>query len=80
MPVLSGLFDWQKGLIWDIGFIAAGDQLPAGPELVHFCPAMVDTGASHTCIWELSRFVLLHSYSVLYFCSLHKGCLNNPVA
>lgn len=50
MPVLSGPFDWQKGLIWDIGFIAAGDQLPAGPDLIHFCPAMVDTGASHTCV------------------------------
>lgn len=52
MPVLSGSFNWQSGLIWRVGFIAANGKLPAQlrDDDIHFCDALVDTGASATCI------------------------------
>ena len=49
MPAFSGQFSWQDGLIWQTGFVAADKELPSS-DRIHVCPALVDTGASHTCI------------------------------
>ncbi|MCY3829058.1 MAG: aspartyl protease family protein [Rhodospirillaceae bacterium] len=51
MPAISGRFDWRTGLTWNIGFVAGGTpvtQIKNGT--LHVCPALVDTGASTTCI------------------------------
>jgi hypothetical protein len=48
MPAFSGQFDWATGLVWQVGVIA-GEELPKHMVL-HMCPALVDTGASETCI------------------------------
>ncbi|MXY90256.1 MAG: hypothetical protein F4Y89_06915 [Gammaproteobacteria bacterium] len=47
MPAISGQFDWRNGLIWQVGFVA-GDVEPTNN--LSFYPALVDTGASMTCI------------------------------
>lgn len=49
MPAFSGQFSWEDGLIWQVGFVAAEKELPQ-TDRIHLCPALVDTGASHTCI------------------------------
>lgn len=52
MPTLSGRFDWDQGLFMAVG---VGHPNPYGagahgtPRIV-FCRALVDPGASHTCI------------------------------
>lgn len=48
MPAFSGPFDWQLGLLWQVGFVA-DDQAP-DQGILHICSALVDTGASQTCI------------------------------
>ena len=49
MPVFSGHFDWVDGLTWPVTFLDANTALsPTAP--VHDCIALVDTGASTTCI------------------------------
>ena len=52
MPVFSGSFEWDSGLIWpQVGF-AAGDE-PLVDDLgdrLRLYAALVDTGASTTCI------------------------------
>ena len=52
MPAFSGQFDWNAGLIWQVGFAAGttepgsvGESAPLRIEA-----ALVDTGASRTCI------------------------------
>ena len=50
MPAFSGQFEWQEGLIWQVGFLAAADKEPPQADRIHLCPALIDTGASHTCI------------------------------
>lgn len=49
MPAFAGQFDWRLGLIWQVGFVVAETHKP-GPGRLHLCPALVDTGASETCI------------------------------
>lgn len=49
MPAFSGQFDWNAGLIWQVGFFTGDPQPPdTSPFSVH--SALVDTGASRTCI------------------------------
>ena len=48
MSAFSGPFEWQVGLVWQVGFIA-GNTLPE-KGILHSCKALVDTGASRTCI------------------------------
>ena len=50
MPAFSGQFSWQDGLIWQVGFLATADKELPQTDRIHLCPALVDTGASHTCI------------------------------
>ena len=50
MPAFSGQFSWQDGLIWKVGFLATADKELPQADRIHLCPALVDTGASHTCI------------------------------
>lgn len=47
MPALFGRLDWDAGLVWRIGIVI--DPV-ADRETVHICDALVDTGASQTCI------------------------------
>lgn len=51
MSAFSERFDWDAGLIWRIG-VASGAATLADMEAgaVHVCSALVDTGASRTCI------------------------------
>ncbi|MDE2914260.1 MAG: retropepsin-like aspartic protease [Paracoccaceae bacterium] len=49
MPAFSGQFDWDIGLVWQVGFIA-GNVLQSNQGVLHMSPALVDTGASKTCI------------------------------
>lgn len=52
MSAFSGQFDWNAGLIWQVGFVS-GTTLTEDvgvPGAHHLCPALVDTGASRTCI------------------------------
>lgn len=52
MPAFSGTFDWGAGLIWQVGF-AAGTIAPGSigaSARPHVEAALVDTGASRTCI------------------------------
>ena len=49
MPAFAGQFDWRLGLIWQVGFVAAEARNP-GQGILHICPALVDTGASETCV------------------------------
>ena len=46
MPAFSGQFNWNVGLIWQVGFMAGTVQSTR----IHVCPALVDTGATRTCI------------------------------
>ena len=51
MPAFSGQFNWRPGLIWTAGFISgdvALENIRQGA--MHVCDALVDTGASTTCI------------------------------
>ena len=51
MPVISGAFDWSRGLIWHVG-IADGeiDEQSEAASRLYACAALVDTGATNTCI------------------------------
>ena len=52
MPAFSGQFDWTPGLIWDVAVVP--DSIPSDktgrPGRLHMCRALVDTGATSTCI------------------------------
>lgn len=48
MPIFSGGFSWKAGLIWQVGFLPTA-MSPQDTE-PYMCPALVDTGASRTCI------------------------------
>ena len=48
MPEFSGGFSWDAGLIWHVGLLSA--TTPAFGAEPFMCPALVDTGASRTCI------------------------------
>lgn len=51
MSAFSERFDWDAGLIWRIGVAsrtATLDSMKAGA--MHVCSALVDTGATQTCI------------------------------
>ena len=52
MPAFSGQFDWKPGLIWNVGFISGNipPQQIINPGGLHVCRALVDTGATTTCI------------------------------
>ena len=54
MPAFSGWFDWKPGLIWQIGVVPGGlAEVAADGTLqgsMHACNALVDTGATTTCI------------------------------
>ena len=53
MPFFSGTFDWDAGLIWPVvGFAAGNEPLLEGDpdDRLRICQALVDTGASATCI------------------------------
>ncbi|WP_428278118.1 retropepsin-like aspartic protease [Candidatus Palauibacter sp.] len=52
MSVISGTFDWDRGLIWQAAFAAAEPDDADPPVLsnIHGCMALVDTGATRTCI------------------------------
>lgn len=52
MPAFSGQFNWKPGLIWNVGFISGSvaPQQIAEQGGLHVCPALVDTGATTTCI------------------------------
>ena len=52
MSVISGTVDWNRGLIWQVGIAAKedGDTNPSNVPQVHASVALVDTGASRTCI------------------------------
>ena len=51
MPCLSGKFDPNIGPIINIGILPAGSFDPANPpKNIHQFPALLDTGASVTCI------------------------------
>ena len=57
MPAFTGNFSWDKGIIWKIGFIDPSSFDPNNPnnpdfagDQIHICNALVDTGASRTCI------------------------------
>lgn len=53
MPVFSGSFEWDSGLVWPVVGFAAGDE-PLGEDdlddRLQLHAALVDTGASATCI------------------------------
>lgn len=48
MPVFSGGFSWNAGLIWHVGLISATASVHETEPFM--CPALVDTGASRSCI------------------------------
>lgn len=48
MPAFSGRFDWDAGLIWQVGFVTG--KAPPDTDVVSVYSALVDTGASRTCI------------------------------
>jgi hypothetical protein len=50
MPCLSGKFDPQIGLLISVGIARAGDLTPPAEKPIIQFPALIDTGASHTCI------------------------------
>ena len=53
MPFFSGTFDWDAGLIWPVvGFAAGNEPLREDDpdDRLRICQALVDTGASATCI------------------------------
>lgn len=52
MPVFSGSFDWAQGLVWpEVGFAAGDEPLEDNPgDRLRLYAALVDTGASTTCI------------------------------
>ena len=52
MSAFSGQFDWDTGLIWQVGFGDGKTRLTAATfgDALHVCPALVDTGASGTCV------------------------------
>lgn len=55
MPVFSGRFNWGRGIVWTVGFLddSVTAEAPTREELqkqLHICNALVDTGASRTCI------------------------------
>ena len=52
MPAFSRPFDWDNGLIWQIGIVSGSAALSesSGEGAMHVCDALVDTGASRTCI------------------------------
>ena len=52
MSVFLGQFNWDQGLIWQVGFIdgaLAPDEAVADDKF-YVCPVLVDTGATRTCI------------------------------
>ena len=52
MPAYSGRFDWNVGLVVQVA-VVSGDVDPLKPSSdrkLHFCQALVDTGASTTCV------------------------------
>ena len=52
MPVFSGSFEWESGLVWpQVGFAAGDEPLEDDPDdRLRLYAALVDTGASTTCI------------------------------
>ena len=50
MSVFSGQFNWNEGLIWQVGFIDAAKKPNGAESKLHICPVLVDTGASRTCV------------------------------
>lgn len=52
MPVFSGSFEWDSGLIWpQVGFVAGDEPLVDDTvDRLRFYAALVDTGARATCI------------------------------
>lgn len=52
MPAFSGRLDWNTGLIWRIGVVPGAANLKdsGDKDVMHVCPALVDTGATRTCI------------------------------
>lgn len=52
MSVFLGQFNWDQGLIWQVGFIdgALTPDVAMAENRFHVCPVLVDTGASRTCI------------------------------
>ena len=45
---LAGRFSWNRGLLLRVGFLPPGARIGGGR--IHICMALVDTGASRTCI------------------------------
>jgi len=52
MPALSGKYNPKEGVIWKVGFLACSQEFPNNIDKIHICSALVDTGASCTCISE----------------------------
>ena len=51
MPAFSGQFDWRAGPIWNVAFASGGIPVEEIRDSdLHVCPALVDTGASATCV------------------------------
>ncbi len=50
MSAYSGRFDWDVGLVIQVAVVPGNLDVATPPDEVHLCPALVDTGASSTCI------------------------------
>lgn len=50
MSAYSGRLDWDVGLVIQVAIVPGSAEVATPPDEVHLCPALVDTGASATCI------------------------------